>query len=167
MHLTYAALETPIGVGVAVCSDVGLRSLTFADVPPTGILHTPDGPAVPSVEPALDSVLRQLSEYFAAERRDFEVPLDLRGITGFTRAALEAITQIPYGQTASYGEIAITVGSPGAARAVGTACAQTPISVVIPVHRVVRADGSPGEYGGRAEAKRLLLTLEDAPAPHP
>ncbi|QIG40079.1 methylated-DNA--[protein]-cysteine S-methyltransferase [Microbacterium sp. 4R-513] len=103
---------------------------------------------------------RQLDEYFEGERKSFDIELDWRLVNGFRRAALEAVRDIPYGETAGYGEVAITAGSPGAARAVGTACATTPFSIVVPVHRVVRSDGSLGEYGGRPEMKRYLLDLE-------
>lgn len=103
---------------------------------------------------------RQLDEYFEGERRRFDVALDWRLVHGFRRAALQAVREIPYGETAGYGEVAITAGSPGAARAVGTACATTPFSIVVPVHRVVRSDGALGEYGGHPEVKRYLLDLE-------
>jgi len=104
----------------------------------------------------------QLDEYFAGVRRTFELPLDWQFVRGFPRAALEAVRGIPYGETAGYGEVAIAAGSPRAARAVGTACATTPFSIVVPVHRVVRADGSLGEYGGHPEVKRFLIDLEQA-----
>jgi methylated-DNA-[protein]-cysteine S-methyltransferase len=103
---------------------------------------------------------RQLDEYFEGERQEFDLDLDWRLVNGFRRTALEAVRDIPYGETAGYGEVAISAGSPGAARAVGTACATTPFSIVVPVHRVVRSDGSLGEYGGRPEVKRFLLDLE-------
>jgi methylated-DNA-[protein]-cysteine S-methyltransferase len=106
----------------------------------------------------------QLDEYFAGQRRAFDLPLDWRLVRGFTRAALEAVCEIPYAETAGYGEVAILAGSPRAARAVGTACATTPFSIVVPVHRVVRADGSLGEYGGQPEVKRFLVDLERAHA---
>ncbi len=109
-----------------------------------------------------DAAAAQLDEYFDGERREFDLPLDWRLVRGFTRAALEAVRSIPYGETAGYGEVAITAGSPRAARAVGTACATTPFSIVVPVHRVVRADGSLGEYGGRPEMKQYLIDLERA-----
>ena len=102
----------------------------------------------------------QLSEYVSGERQAFDLPLDWEQVRGFTRAALQAVCEIPYGETAGYGEVAILAGHPRAARAVGTACATTPFSIVVPVHRVVRADGSLGEYGGRPELKRRLLDLE-------
>ncbi|WP_347976164.1 methylated-DNA--[protein]-cysteine S-methyltransferase [Microbacterium sp. ProA8] len=111
-----------------------------------------------------DVATAQLDEYFDGDRHEFDLPLDWRLVRGFTRAALEAVCDIPYGETASYGEVAISAGIPRAARAVGTACATTPFSVVVPVHRVVRADGSLGEYGGRPEMKRFLIDLEQGPS---
>lgn len=111
---------------------------------------------------AADEVRRQLDEYFDGRRRDFDLALDWRLSRGFARAALRAVCEIPYGETAGYGEVAIMAGSPGAARAVGTACATGPFSIVVPVHRVVRADGSLGEYGGRTDIKLFLLDLESS-----
>lgn len=105
-------------------------------------------------------LVAQLDEYFDGARRTFDVALDWRFVRGFTRAALEATLQIPYGEVASYGEVSMMAGVPRAARAVGTACASTPFSIVVPVHRVVRADGSIGEYGGHPEVKQYLLSLE-------
>ena len=116
-----------------------------------------DGP-----DPAAAAAAAQLDEYFDGTRREFDLPLDWRLVRGFTRAALEAVREIPYGETAGYGEVAIAAGSPRAARAVGTSCATTPFSIVVPVHRVVRADGSLGEYGGRPEMKQYLIDLERA-----
>lgn len=113
-----------------------------------------------SPSPLFDDAAAQLDEYFDGERERFDLPLDWRLVNGFTRAALEAVCDIPYGETAGYGEVAIAAGSPRAARAVGTACATTPFSIVVPVHRVVRADGSLGEYGGRPDLKRFLIDLE-------
>jgi len=137
-------------------------------------LHPFEGPLGPQIEtitrelrraPEPDDAAggdidRQLDEYFAGERREFDVTLDWSRVRGFTRAALEAVREIPYAETASYGEVAVAAGSPRAARAVGTACATTPFSIVVPVHRVVRSDGSVGEYGGRSDVKRFLLDLE-------
>lgn len=111
-----------------------------------------------------DRAITQLEEYFDGDREDFDLELDWQLVRGFTRDALEAVRDIPYGETAAYGEVAIAAGIPRAARAVGTACATTPFSIVVPVHRVVRSDGSLGEYGGRPELKRFLLELEQGPA---
>ncbi len=113
-------------------------------------------------DPRLTTAARQLDEYFDGERHDFDLELDWRLVRGFTRAALEAVRGIPYGETAGYGDVAVLAGSPRAARAVGTACATTPFSIVVPVHRVVRADGSLGEYGGHPEVKEYLVEFERA-----
>lgn len=161
--LRYTTAPTPIGEALAVMSDTGLVALRFAEGSSEAmladILAWRREPAVRDDE-ALEPVVAELDQYFAGERRRFGIGLDLEGFAPFTRAALEAICDIPYGETAGYGEVAIAAGAPRAARAVGTACASTPISVVIPVHRVVRADGSLGEYGGRPDIKRALLALE-------
>ena len=111
---------------------------------------------------AAEAAAGQRDEYFAGERREFDLTLDWRLVRGFHRDALVAAQAIPYGETAGYGEVAIQAGSPRAARAVGTACATTPFSIVIPVHRVVRSDGSIGEYGGHREVKQYLVDLERA-----
>ncbi|WP_203581157.1 methylated-DNA--[protein]-cysteine S-methyltransferase [Microbacterium hibisci] len=121
------------------------------------------GPEHAASDDVFAAAAAQLDEYFAGDRREFDLPLDWRLVRGFTRDALGAVRDIPYGETAGYGEVAIAAGSPRAARAVGTACATTPFSVVVPVHRVVRSDGSLGEYGGRPEVKRFLLDLEQGP----
>jgi methylated-DNA-[protein]-cysteine S-methyltransferase len=104
-------------------------------------------------------VKRQLEEYFAGERTTFEVKLAPEGAP-FEREVWHALEAIPYGETVSYGEIARRVGQPGAARAVGTANGRNPISVIVPCHRVIGADGSLTGYGGGLERKRLLLELE-------
>lgn len=132
-------------------------ALRAVPVPHGGDEH--DGGSDPSDAVFTDAV-EQLDEYFDGERERFDLPLDWRLVRGFTRAALEAVCDIPYGETAGYGEVAIAAGSPRAARAVGTACATTPFSIVVPVHRVVRADGSLGEYGGRPDVKKYLIELE-------
>ncbi|OZD47256.1 cysteine methyltransferase [Rhodococcus sp. 06-1477-1B] len=116
---------------------------------------------VPEPDPAVGrELVAQLDAYFDGTRRTFDVPLDWRFVRGFTRAALEATLQIPYGEVASYGEVSMMAGVSRAGRAVGTACASSPFSIVVPVHRVVRADGSIGEYGGHPEVKEYLLSLE-------
>ncbi|WP_292833055.1 methylated-DNA--[protein]-cysteine S-methyltransferase [Microbacterium sp.] len=163
-HAAFSVHPTPIGHALVVVTDEGLAHLEFLDRPleeavqRIGLLrHT-----VPEEDAAATAGVRaQLDEYFAGHRRRFDVRLDLEGTSDFVRGALEAIARIPYGQTASYAEIAIAAGSPGANRAVGSACARTPISLVIPAHRVVRSDGSIGEYGGHPGRKRFLLDLEE------
>ena len=105
----------------------------------------------------LDAVARQLDEYFTKRRTDFEVPVDLRLAEGFRRSVIEHLRGIGYGRRESYAAVASAVGNPRAVRAVGTACAHNPLPVVIPCHRVVRSDGSTGQYVGGAAAKSALL----------
>ena len=101
----------------------------------------------------------QLDEYFAGERREFDVDLDPQG-SEFELRVWRALRQIPYGETESYGKLADRIGHPGHARAVGSANGRNPIAVVIPCHRVIGADGSLTGYAGGLERKRLLLDLE-------
>ena len=108
--------------------------------------------------PVLLQAAQELREYFAGTRREFTVPLALEGREFETRV-WDALRRIPYGQCASYGEIALAIGSPGAARAVGGACHRNPIAVFIPCHRVTAKNG-PGGYAWGMEIKRYLLELE-------
>ena len=110
----------------------------------------------------LDAVAREIEEYFAGRRRTFDVPLDLQLSDGFRRRILSHLPEISYGKTVSYAAIAKAAGNPKAVRAVGSACASNPLPVVVPCHRVVRSDGTMGQYVGGVDAKRALLTLEGA-----
>jgi len=110
----------------------------------------------------LDTVARELGEYFDGRRHGFDVPLDWRLSAGFRSTVLHRLPEIGYGHTASYAAVARLAGNPRAIRAVGTARATNPLPVVVPCHRVVRSDGGMGGYLGGAEAKRTLLSLEAA-----
>ncbi len=102
----------------------------------------------------------EIQEYLAGKRRIFTVPLDFEGVPAFTRRVLAACAQVPWGSTVSYGQLAARVGQPGAARAVGQALAANPVPLLVPCHRVLRADGKPGGFGGGLRLKRRLLALE-------
>lgn len=104
---------------------------------------------------------RQLDEYFAGERREFRLLLAPGG-TAFQRRVWAALCEIPFGETASYGDVARRIGAPRAVRGVGGANGRNPIAVVIPCHRVIASDGTLGGYGGGLERKRFLLDLEGA-----
>ena len=104
---------------------------------------------------------KQLQEYFAGDRRDFTIPLDLEG-TDFQRAAWLALADVPYGETASYGEQAERIGRPRASRAVGAANGKNPVPIVLPCHRIVGADGSLTGFAGGLEMKERLLAHERA-----
>jgi len=114
---------------------------------------------------ALAPYLRELDEYFAGERQDFSIPLDLRG-TPFQLACWNALLAIPYGETRTYADIARAIGHPTAFRAVGMANNRNPIAIIVPCHRVIATGGSLCGYGGGLDLKRKLLDLEHAPA-HP
>jgi methylated-DNA-[protein]-cysteine S-methyltransferase len=163
---TFTVHPSPVGDVLLVSTDVGLvtmhvlgdgeRDLDEQLARLTIALHSVPG----RDDTVADDARRQLDEYFAHERTGFDLALDWRLVHGFSLDALQAAQRIPYAQTAGYGEVAVMAGIPRAARAVGNACARSPFSIVVPVHRVVRADGSIGGYGGRAEVKRQLLDLE-------
>jgi methylated-DNA-[protein]-cysteine S-methyltransferase len=157
-------LETPIG-----------RLRIFARDGALCALHVVDPGADADQWPApwrradgrLDAARRQLDEYFAGTRQTFTVPLDLAG-TPFQQEVWRALTEIPYGVTASYGELARSVGRPGAARAVGAANRRNPVAVIVPCHRVIGAGGGLTGYGLGLPRKAWLLDHErrhgDAPA---
>jgi methylated-DNA-[protein]-cysteine S-methyltransferase len=110
----------------------------------------------------LDAAARELDEYFGGRRRVFDLPLDLSLSAGFRQLVQRHLPEIGYGQTRTYGQVAELVGNPRAVRAVGTACSTNPLPVVVPCHRVLRADGAVGGYIGGPDAKRALLRLEAA-----
>jgi len=119
------------------------------------------GEQASSTDPLLLEGARQLTAYFAGELRDFDVPLSPRG-TDWQRRVWAAVAEIPYGETASYSEIAAVVCTPRASRAVGAANGANPLPVIIPCHRVIGAAGALTGYGGGLERKRALLDLERA-----
>ena len=168
MTFRYDFAPTPFGDALVVFSDEGIVRFDLSEsVDPSVPWFLEDISArlrhVPVPDPgAADELAHLLDDYFAGApiRFDDHVRLDWRLIDGFHRTALQAIASIEWGQTMSYGEVAVVAGSPGAARAVGTACRLTPFSIIVPVHRVVRSDGSPGQYGAHPEHKRYLLDLE-------
>ena len=148
--MRYAMMDTPVGPLTLASTDKGLSSLNFGTtIPPDGIVD----------EPANRTFIQQLSEYFDGTRTHFDLPLDVQG-TPFQMAVWCALMNIPFGQTRSYGEIAKSIGKPGAARAVGMANHENPIAVVIPCHRVVGHDGSLTGYAGGLHLKRQLLSIE-------
>ena len=112
----------------------------------------------------LDETERQLREYFAGERQGFDIPINLAELEGteFQRQVWSQLQTIPYGETCSYKELATSLGKPKAWRAIGTANGRNPLSIVIPCHRVIAADGSLGGYAGTLSVKRILLELEQA-----
>ena len=165
LDVAYRTVDSPVGTLLLAATTVGLVRVAYDIEDHDGVLATLAGSVSPRVlrAPArLDAVARQLDEYFAKRRTAFEVPVDLRLAEGFRRSVIEHLRGIGYGSRESYAAVAAAVGNPRAVRAVGTACAHNPLPVVIPCHRVVRSDGSTGQYVGGPAAKSALLDLEAA-----
>jgi methylated-DNA-[protein]-cysteine S-methyltransferase len=152
---------------ISIDSPIGELTLASDGEALTGLYMTEQRhrPALPDAGARDDAVLaaarRQLAEYFAGERREFELPLRPAG-TEFQRSVWAALREIPYGETAGYGELARRLGRPSAARAVGLANGRNPLAIVVPCHRVIGAAGALTGYGGGLERKRYLLELERA-----
>lgn len=163
IDVAYRTVDSPVGKLLLAATDVGLVRVAFAveghdlvlerlaDTVSPRVLHYPR---------RLDTVARELDEYFAGARREFDLRLDFQLAKGFRREVLRHLPEIEYGHTASYSVVAAASGSSRAVRAVGTACAKNPLPLVVPCHRVVRSDGSLGQYAGGPELKAILLDLE-------
>jgi methylated-DNA-[protein]-cysteine S-methyltransferase len=163
LDVGYRTIATPVGELLLAGTGRGLVRVAFPGQGHDAVLESLSLTVSPRILRAprrLDPAARQIDEYFVGRRTAFDLPLDFRLATGFRRAVLAHLPQIPYGGTESYARVAAAAGSAKAVRAVGTACAKNPLPVVVPCHRVVRSDGTMGGYAGGPEAKRTLLTLE-------
>jgi methylated-DNA-[protein]-cysteine S-methyltransferase len=151
----YTHLESPVGKLLLASGEQGLQLISF-----------PDGRHAKQPEPGwreerkpLEPVIAELRAYFAGELHDFDLVLDPQG-TPFQLSVWKRLTEIPYGETISYGELARRIGNPNASRAVGLANGTNPIPIVIPCHRVIGSNGKLTGYGGGLETKERLLALE-------
>ncbi len=158
---SFASLETPIGRLWLSGTDAGLLVLTRSEDPGALLmeLHRRRWSAMPD-PPSLSRPLAALAAYLAGSPGSIRLPLDLRELSPFDAAVYRAAMQIPYGQTVSYGDVAVRAGSPRAARAVGGAMSRCPLFPVVPCHRVIHADGSIAGWGPDLWVKRWLLDLE-------
>ena len=161
-RLDLASLETPVGRLWLAGADAGLVAIARANGPEPLFdeLRRRGLDAAVAGGDGLAELIMQLAAYHAGERRELSVPLDVRGIGRFDAAVYATARRIPYGQTASYAEVAAMAGSPRAARAVGRAMARCPFFPVVPCHRVIHADGSLGGWGAEPWVKRWYLALE-------
>jgi methylated-DNA-[protein]-cysteine S-methyltransferase len=165
LDVAYRIVVSPVGDLLIAATERGLVRVAYTSEDHDRVLQSLADKVSPRIllAPArLDVVARELDEYFAGSRRDFDVPLDWRLSAGFRATVLHHLPDIGYGHTASYAAVAALAGNPKAVRAVGSACATNPLPVVVPCHRVVRSDGAMGGYLGGVEAKRTLLSLEAA-----
>jgi methylated-DNA-[protein]-cysteine S-methyltransferase len=140
-----------------ISSPIGALRLTVAD--DGAVTRVDFGAGDVSDDPRFEPLVTQLDEYFAGARTAFDLPLRQQG-SPFEQRVWAELLAIPYGETASYGEIAARIGRPGMARAVGRANARNPIAIVCPCHRVIGGDGSLTGYAGGLDTKRTLLELE-------
>jgi methylated-DNA-[protein]-cysteine S-methyltransferase len=149
--MRYTTMDSPIGELLLAGDEEGLRRVSMS---PFAV-----GPDWKRDDELLADAREQLEQYFRGERRQFDLPLKLEG-NSFELAVWRALRGIPYGETASYGEVARELGHPDAPRAVGAANGRNPVAIIVPCHRVIGADGSLTGYGGGLERKRFLLDLE-------
>ncbi|MDO5700809.1 MAG: methylated-DNA--[protein]-cysteine S-methyltransferase [Bowdeniella nasicola] len=156
----FAVLESPLGPLTVLLDDMRVIGLAYRE----GLAPGPRIPPAREVSPRTDAlaaeVADQLGEYFAGRRRTFELAIRPRG-TPFRRRVWEVLQHVPYGTRRTYGQIAALLGTPEAAQAVGQAVGANPISIIIPCHRIVGADGNLTGYRGGLERKRFLLALEE------
>lgn len=152
--------QSPLGPLGLVASTEGLVAVLWPDDPPERVRVGDDMVESPDNELLIETAT-QLDEYFGGTRQTFDLPLDLRG-TEFQVAAWTALAGIPYGETATYGEQAAWLGRPKAVRAIGAANGRNPVSIVLPCHRVLGANGSLTGFAGGLDAKRFLLDIEQS-----
>ncbi|MEO8693465.1 MAG: methylated-DNA--[protein]-cysteine S-methyltransferase [Acidimicrobiales bacterium] len=165
LDISYRTVDSPYGALLLAATTQGLVRIAFALENHDAVLSslaTTISPRILQSPRRLDRASMQLDEYFAGKRHGFELSLDLQLSHGFRRNVLDHLRDIAYGHTASYAAIAAAAGSPAAVRAVGSACATNPLPIVVPCHRVVRSDGSIGQYLGGTDTKRALLAMEAA-----
>ena len=159
----YDVVDSPIGPLLVAATDRGLLRISFAGRDPGAELDEIAriaGPRVLRAPHAVETAHRELDEYFAGQRRSFDLAVDLRGLAPFSMTMLGELAKVPYGSTATYGELAARSGRPKAARAVGMVMNRNPVPVVLPCHRIVGASGSLVGYGGGLDRKIALLRLE-------
>ena len=158
--LVYTHTDSPLGPMVLAATDLGLAGVWF-----DGQRHQPEMTSwqrapQPTQHPVLLQTATQLEAYFAGQRTRFDLPLDLRGGTEFQQQVWRALYAITSGATRSYGALSVQMGRPRAVRAVGAAVGRNPISIIVPCHRVLGADGSLTGYAGGLDRKTALLKLE-------
>ncbi len=166
LDVSYRLLDSPVGSLLLARTPRGLVRVAFPSDHESALEVLSDrvSPRILLSPSDLDEAARELDGYFAGTRTDFTLALDHALSHGFRAQVQALLPSIPYGGTVSYGELAARAGHPRAVRAVGTACAMNPLPIVVPCHRVRRADGSLGGYAGGPAAKAALLALESATA---
>jgi methylated-DNA-[protein]-cysteine S-methyltransferase len=164
LDVAYARLDSPVGPLVLASTPQGLARLAYIDEGQEEAVMEDIAarlsPRILSAPRRLDEPRRELDEYFAGRRRAFDVTLDLSLLSDFTRRVLTATAEIPYGEVATYKEVATAAGSPRGFRAAGNALGSNPLPIVLPCHRVLHSGGGLGGYTGGLARKRVLLGIE-------
>jgi methylated-DNA-[protein]-cysteine S-methyltransferase len=161
VDLAYDLADSPVGTLLLAATERGLCRVSFDPEPDLDELARSFGPRVLRVPGRLEAAQRELDEYFEGRRHEFDLPLDLRA-TPFQELVLRELARVPFGRVETYGSIAVKVGKPRAARAVGGALNKNPLAIVLPCHRVVGTNGSLVGYAGGLDRKAQLLQLEGA-----
>jgi methylated-DNA-[protein]-cysteine S-methyltransferase len=165
LDVAYCTVDSPFGSLLVAATSAGVARVAFEREDHERVLAQLASDISPRILRAAhrtDEVARQLDEYFEGRRRTFELAVDLQLARGFRHEVLEHLRAIAYGRTESYAEVARAAGRPAAVRAAAGACSHNPVPVVVPCHRVVRSDGSIGQYLGGPEMKAALLAMEAA-----
>jgi len=165
LDVAYTTIDSPVGTLLLAATPKGLVRVAYDIEDHDRVLDTLAvriSPRMLRAPRRLETAARELDEYFSGRRRIFDLSLDLSLSKGFRQLVQRHLPEIQYGQTRTYRQVAELAGNPKAVRAVGTACATNPLPVVVPCHRVLRADGALGGYVGGPDAKKALLNLEAA-----
>ncbi len=165
LDVAYATLDSPAGPLLLASTPRGLVRLAYIDQGEQAVLSELARQVSPRVLRSprkLDQPRRELDQYFAGARREFELSLDWQLIHGFGRRILSATARVPYGSVSTYKQVAAEAGSPRGARAAGNALGANPLPIVLPCHRILHADGGLGGYTGGLDRKRLLLSIESS-----
>ena len=169
LDIAYATLDSPLGRLLLATTPQGLVRIAYLDYTDEDAvledLARKLSPRVLAAAWRLDEPRRELDQYFAGGRQDFDLPLDWRLTQGFARRVLEATAGIPYGATATYKQMASKAGNERASRAAGNALGSNPIPIVVPCHRILHSDGGLGGYTGGVDKKRMLLAVESGQSP--
>jgi methylated-DNA-[protein]-cysteine S-methyltransferase len=165
--VAYGSMDSPVGELLVAVTDRGLVRVAFASEPGDEVLEelaARVSPRVLRLPARTDAARRELDEYFAGERRRFDLPLDWSLVRGFAQGVLRATSRVPFGSVTTYGQMAEAAGPPRASRAAGNALGSNPIPIVVPCHRIIGSSGKLTGYAGGLHRKEFLLRLEGDPA---
>jgi methylated-DNA-[protein]-cysteine S-methyltransferase len=162
VDVAYGLTDSPVGELLVAVTDRGVCRIAYRPDQALDELVTSFGPRILRLPKRVDPTRRELDEYFAGTRRDFDLPTDLSPVPAFQQLVLRELARVPFGELTTYGALAAAIGKPRAARAVGGALNRNPVPIVLPCHRVVGSTGALVGYAGGLDRKEALLRLEGA-----